>query len=83
MAAKTPNRRPSLGLSWRAQWHRGSKREQVEVRNDGKFDELVVDSWFHLEQMNSNFYWVRVGDHVLNVARKADSSVVVTHEIDP
>lgn len=27
-----------------------------------QFDELVIDKWLHLEQMNDNFWWMRLGD---------------------
>ena len=26
------------------------------------FDELVLDDWLHLEQMNARAYWMRLGD---------------------
>lgn len=28
-----------------------------------RFDELVVDDWFHIEQMNDRLWWMRVGEH--------------------
>lgn len=30
-------------------------------------DELVIDDWFHLEQMDDNVYWLLVGNKVLDI----------------
>lgn len=38
------------------------------------FDELVVDDWFHIEQMSDRFWWMRVGDLNLNVYVRADGT---------
>ena len=34
----------------------------VSLQNQGDFDELVVGTWFHLEQMSGRQWWMRVGD---------------------
>jgi hypothetical protein len=36
-----------------------------EAEDVGRFDELVVDSWFHMEWMDDNTWWLRAGDVVL------------------
>ena len=60
--------RPKPGSTWRigATLPDGS---QLDVRsrngNLGVFDELVVDNWIHLEQMEERVWWMQVGDRVL------------------
>lgn len=41
----------------------------IEQKNHKKyyFDELVIDHWFHLEMMNENSYWMRIGDYRVGV----------------
>jgi hypothetical protein len=48
------------GQEWRI-LSRG-KNGQFEARNEGIFDELVVDDWLHIEQMSERAWWMRVGD---------------------
>ena len=48
------------GSRWRVLAHRGGDR--VEVENEGILDELVVDDWIHLEQMDDDVWWLRIGD---------------------
>ena len=38
------------------------------MENRGTFDELVVDEWLHIEQMDAQTWWLRVGDARLIVA---------------
>lgn len=38
-----------------------------EIAEPVQFDELVIDSWFHLEQMSERHYWMHVGDYHINV----------------
>lgn len=51
-----------------------------------EFDELAIDHWFHLEQMNDRHWWIGVGDpgsgdyfHI-NVHIKGDRTVTVSVE---
>ena len=53
-------RTPMVGGKWRVLAHRGAER--VEVEGVGVFDELVVDDWIHLEQMDDGVWWIRIGD---------------------
>ena len=48
------------GTRWRILAHR--EDEKIELENQGTFDELVVDDWLHVEQMDDNVWWLRVGD---------------------
>jgi hypothetical protein len=48
------------GKKWRLLAHQVDTT--VEVENEGTFDELVVDDWLHVEQMDETVWWLRVGD---------------------
>lgn len=37
------------------------------------FDELVIDQWFHLEMIDENLYWMRVGDYKVDIKFNGDS----------
>ena len=37
-----------------------------------EFDELIIDHWFHLEQMNDRHWWMYVGGWHINVSIDAD-----------
>ena len=41
--------------------------DKVALENDGCFDELVIDDWFHLEQTSTRRYWIGVGDAHINI----------------
>jgi len=51
------------GYDWWLHVGDGPSFESNVQRGDGKtvFDELVIDDWFHLEQMDENSWWMRVG----------------------
>jgi hypothetical protein len=58
--AKRPRAKP-CGRSWRVlAWNGDGK--PVNVENAGAFDELVVDGWFHMEQMQSRAWWMQIGE---------------------
>jgi hypothetical protein len=38
-----------------------------DIAEPVQFDELVIDDWFHIEQMSERHYWMRVGNYDLNV----------------
>ncbi|MGH9463921.1 MAG: hypothetical protein ACRD1X_22185 [Vicinamibacteria bacterium] len=42
------------------------------------FDELVVDDWLHLEQMDTRVWWLRVSDVVLGIQVPRSGPVKVT-----
>jgi hypothetical protein len=64
------------GYRWRVYAHHVKKRggkdpgytgESIDLRSDRhgdlvEFDELVIDDWFHLEQMNEREWWLGVGN---------------------
>lgn len=51
-----------------------------------EFDELVIDHWFHLEQMDDRDWWIGVGDpgngdyYHINVHIDGDKKVTVSIE---
>ena len=49
------------GRRWRFRAVRDGGRS-IELQNQGIFDELVVDDWLHIEQMDDKVYWLQVGD---------------------
>lgn len=58
-------RRPQHGSRWRflAWGKRG--HEKVALSSEERpaiFDEVVVDSWLHVEQMERDTWWMQVGD---------------------
>jgi hypothetical protein len=57
---------PTVESNWRVLAHRGAER--VELEGEGIFDELVVDDWIHLEQMDDDVWWLRVGDARVMIA---------------
>lgn len=54
------------GKTWRLLAHH--EGQPVELRNVGRFDELVVDQWFHMEQMNERAWWIGIGDWHINIS---------------
>jgi hypothetical protein len=45
-------------------------------------DEVVIDGWLHLEQMDTRRWWMRVGDLHINVHLRTDGSTRVSAGID-
>lgn len=75
----TENQRKSGGLvqesgrSWRLLAHGDSA--SLSIEDEGSLDELVLDGWFHLERMQENLWWLRVGDARLLVELHENGSV--------
>lgn len=63
------------GSDWRILARRGEQR--IELANQGVFDELVVDQWLHLEQLDERSWWLRIGDVRLVAVVADDGSVTV------
>jgi len=58
-------RQREYGRKWRVLAHTPDK--SIEVEDEGVFDELVVDDWLHVEQMDDDVWCLRVGDARLMV----------------
>jgi len=66
------------GSRWRILARDGERK--VTAQNDGVFDELVVDDWLHLEQMDDNTWWMRVGDARVDIKVLPDGRAEVSIE---
>ena len=59
------------GMHWRTlAWNEktGQKVEQdFKPKDNVQFDELVIDDWLHIEQMDTHNYWMSIGDAAVNV----------------
>lgn len=63
------------GSEWRVQARDGDRK--IALSNEGIFDELVVDHWLHVEQLDERIWWMRVGDARLQVSIAKDGAVTV------
>lgn len=54
-----------FGERWRLLAHESGGSYAVEDR--GTFDELVVDDWLHVEQLDDALWWIRLGDARIHV----------------
>ena len=61
------------GSEWRVQARDGDRK--ITLANDGIFDELVVDYWLHIEQLDARTWWMRAGDARLQVSVEDDGAV--------
>lgn len=72
--------RGKVGWKWRfLSHHIGDSGPEISMRNQGRFDELVVDNWLHIEQMNDRDWWMRVGDAWIwiHVPSRGDARVTI------
>lgn len=60
------------GSHWRILAWKNKGKEKVEMRNEGIFDELVIDDWFHIEQMDNAAWWMRIGNVMVNIQLRKD-----------
>ena len=49
-------------------------RWRVLVQEDGAFDELVIDRWLHLEQMNDRNWFLSLGPLYVSIQLNADDT---------
>jgi hypothetical protein len=45
-------------------------------------DEVVIDGWLHIEQMDARQWWVRVGNLHVNVELRTDGSATLNAWVD-
>ena len=62
------------GAEWRLEIERDGQK--VEVQDEGRFDELVVDHWLHVENLSERSWWLRIGD--VRIEARVDSGGDVT-----
>lgn len=61
--------------TWRAKWDVGDGSHTTE--NVGEFDELVIGEWFHIEKMDNDKWWIRIGDARIDVRVRGGERVDV------
>lgn len=67
-------KRPRPGSRWRVlAWAKKGER-RIEVEDKGVFDELVVDDWLHIEQMDKRRWWMNVGGVTLWITVNNDGN---------
>ena len=53
----------------------GPYRRRLSSKNleiPESFDELWLGGWLHIEQMTDNYYWMRVGDNIIEAHNTPD-----------
>lgn len=62
-ARRTRKARKLPGSEWRvcSSGPRGHREYHFEAENKGIFDEVVVGDWLHVERMDANRWWFRIG----------------------
>jgi hypothetical protein len=66
------------GARWRFLAHQ--EQGSLQLENQGVFDELVVDDWLHIEQMDETIWWMRLGDARIMVTVVAGARAIVDIE---
>ena len=66
------------GAEWRILAHKDGVR--VALKNEGTIDEVVVDHWLHLEQMDERLWWMRLGDARIMITVEPDGTIRVDIE---
>lgn len=68
------------GSRWRVLAHDDGKR--VELRDRGVVDELVIDDWLHLEQLNARTWCLVIGSGSNRVMLDVTPTSVYLHNLD-
>lgn len=65
-----------------SQWRISASKdgEKVEVEDQGVLDEVVIQPWLHLEQLDDREWWMRLGDARILINVAADGKVQVDVE---
>lgn len=71
------------GSRWRLSAYQKGGRERVNLENAGVFDELVVDDWFHMEQMDTRAWWLRLGQSSVFVHIGTDGKLKISRQDGP
>lgn len=81
MSEKPQNEPPPTSLpgsEWRISAFKNG--EKVEVADQGVLDEVVIQPWLHLEQLDEREWWMRLGDARILINIAADGQVQVDVE---
>lgn len=69
------------GKSWRLAAEPGNGRTvRYEAHNVGIFDELVVDHWIHIENMDPRSWWMRLGERIFWIQIERSGEVKIAEE---
>lgn len=60
----------------------GTVEQEYDGTESVRFDELVIDDWFHLEQMDERIWWMCVGDLHINIRIRPDGRREVSGWLD-
>lgn len=82
--------KPAVGSAWRILAYSPDGVARFDLRSPGMpetqssldsvaapasvLDEVVIDSWFHLEQMGDRDWWMNIGGVVVNVSLRKDGT---------
>lgn len=75
-----PKRRPRPGYRWRVLAHEDHGPSHA-MQDQGRFDELVVDDWLHIEQMQNRVWWMQLGAYAVWIRLPKRGPIEIT--IDP
>jgi hypothetical protein len=69
-----PDPHPPNG-DWRILAHVSDGK--IEITNQGELDEVVIGQWFHLERLDDNEWWLRVGDAriLVSIGKQGEADV--------
>ena len=59
-----------IGSKWRISLYPFKKSTPRDIDSNTHpsiFDELCIDEWFHLEQMDNNYWWLCIGDQHFDI----------------
>lgn len=72
-----PGRLRRAGAPWRLLAHTPDGKETHDLEVPGTvFDELVVGKWIHIEQMDTNRWWMNIGGVTVWVTASRDGKPV-------
>lgn len=60
---------------WRE--HDRRRLSSLDTEHEEGFDELWLGGWLHIEQMDDNYYWMRVGSSTLHIYNTKSNNVVI------
>ena len=79
--ARTKNPKTRVGATWRVtSYDAAHRRVETESKGGTVLDEVVIDQWFHLEQMDTRHWWLGIGDVHIHIWIGRDGRPAVSVE---
>ena len=75
---QTAEKPPQTNPEWRILAHKDGRK--IEIENQGELDEVVLEHWFHLEELGEKEWCLRVGDARILVRVEEDGEVEIEVE---